>query len=252
MFNYQKKLYVLLVFIFLVFNLTFSLGAEKTAEPSAVPILMYHIIGKPSGSWPELYVQPEVFLKQLDWLKANGYHTVSLKDVYDYWYENKPLPSKPIVLTFDDGNISAYNIVLPALKERGMRATFFIITGSFQKPTAVKPEMVKQLYAAGMEIGSHTVNHLDLTKISRKQLAYELKQSKLTLEKLLNAPVEFFCYPSGRVNTQVEQEVRKYYLGAVTTRYGKASKSQNPYLWKRIRINGSDGLAGFITKIRGN
>lgn len=215
-----------------------------------IPILMYHEIGIPSGPWKELYVKPETFARQLDWIKANGYSTVQLKDVYNHWYKKFPLPEKPIVITFDDGYRNMYDKVLPLLVERKMKATFFLYPRKFNTPNGLTKDMVVSLAEKGMEIGSHTLNHLDLTKISGTKLQQELLGSKLLLEKMINKPVNFICYPSGRFNDQIINEVRKYgYLGAVTTQMGKASINQNPFQWKRIRINFSDGVNGFIKKI---
>jgi len=186
----------------------------------------------------------------LDWLEANGYSTVGLADVYDHWYNEKPLPEKPIVLTFDDGYRNMYDIVLPLLLARDMQATFFLYPAKFNTPTGLTPDMVATLAKNGMEIGSHTSNHNDLTKISASQLKKELEDSKKNLEKITGQPVEFLCYPAGRFNSQVIAETKKTgYLAAVTTQMGKTADKQDPFQWKRIRINYSDGLNGFIKKI---
>jgi len=231
--------------------------ANQTAIPQEpfvlreqVPILMYHEIGTPSGPWKELYVEPETFTQQLDWLKANGYSTVGLADVYDHWYNKKPLPEKPIVLTFDDGYRSMFELVMPLLLARDMQATFFLYPSKFNTPTGLTPEMVADMAKQGMEIGSHTSTHNDLTKISAQQLKKELGDSKKYLEEITQKPVDFLCYPAGRFNSQVIEETKKRgYLAAVTTQMGNASPNQDPFQWKRIRINYSDGLKGFIKKI---
>jgi len=216
-----------------------------------IPILMYHEIGKPSGPWKELYVEPAVFENQLDWLKNNGYTTVLMKDVYAHWYDKKPLPEKPIVLTFDDGYRNMYEKVLPLLSSRDMKATFFLYPSKFNTTSGLTRDMVAELAQKGMEIGSHTYNHRDLTQLPLNQLKQELLASKNTLEQLIKKPVDFLCYPAGRYNPQVITEVEKTgYKGAVTTKYGQASYRQSKYKLKRIRINYSDNLENFIRKIK--
>lgn len=216
-----------------------------------VPILMYHEIGTPSGPWKELYVEPETFAKQLDWLEANSYTTVALADVYSHWYKKTPLPEKPIVITFDDGYLSMYEKVMPLLLSKNMQATFFLYPSKFGLPTGLTPEMVVSLAQNGMEIGSHTYSHIDLTKASSQQLKKELLDSKTLLEELTKKPIDFLCYPAGKFNSQVITEAEKYgYQAAVTTQMGKASVSQSPLQWKRVRINYSDGLTGFIKKVQ--
>lgn len=245
---------LLLVLQLLMGPTTLSDKADIPQQPfvlrEEIPILMYHEIGTPSGPWKELYVEPETFGKQLDWLKANGYSTVGLLDVYNHWLNEEPLPEKPIVLTFDDGYRSMYEIVMPLLLNREMQGTFFLYPSKFNTPTGLTPEMVAALNKNGMEIGSHTSTHNDLTKIPQSKLVNELVDSKNTLEKITGQPIDFLCYPAGQFNNQVIIESKNAgYLAAVTTQMGKASHTQNPFQWKRIRINYSDGLKGFSKKI---
>jgi len=229
--------------------------APETKQPyilrEEIPILMYHEIGSPSGPWKKLYVEPDIFAQQLDWLKANGYTTILLKDIYDHWLTQKPLPEKPIVITFDDGYRSVYETVLPLLLARDMKATFFLYPSKFNTPQGLTTNMVSSLAENGMEIGSHTFSHVDLTKLTKNKLKQELIDSKLSLEKIITQkPVDFICYPAGRFNNEVIIEAKKSgYKGAVTTLFGKATFNQDTYQWERIRINYSDGVKGLAKKI---
>lgn len=259
-------LYLLIIGVNLVHNIPIFLillqlllgplsqEAEVNEQPfvlrEEIPILMYHEVGTPSGPWKELYVEPENFVQQLDWLQENGYSTVGLADVYDHWYRQKPLPEKPVVLTFDDGYRNMYDIVFPLLLARDMQATFFLYPSKFNTPTGLTTEMVAEMAAKGMEIGSHTYSHSDLTKISSAQMKKELEDSKRVLEEITGRPINFLCYPSGRFDQKViEKSKEGGYLAAVTTQMGKASPTQDPYQWKRVRINYSTTLAGFSKRI---
>lgn len=215
-----------------------------------VPVLMYHEIGSPRGKYKELYVEPDVFTSQLNWLRENGFSTVSLQEVYDHWKHGNKLPDNPVVITFDDGYRSMYETVLPLLKERDMRATFFIVAGYSDSPQSVSNDMIAAMSESGMEIGCHTYSHADLTITPENRLRHQLGDSKAALERIIDKPVNFLAYPAGRFDNNVAKNVEKYgYKGAVTTLYGLTSYDQNQYMWKRIRINNSDGLQGMINKL---
>src|SRR5256885_8524518 len=99
------------------------------------------------------------FEEQLDWLASHGFHTVSLHDLAEWRQRRETLPDKAIILTFDDGKADALGIVLPALRKRGMRATFFVITHLVGRAGYLTLDGVRALADAGMEIGSHTGAH---------------------------------------------------------------------------------------------
>ena len=223
---------------------------EPIIHPS-VPILMYHVLEDFSGKYEQLYVQPQDFRKQLEYLYKEGYQTVNLQDILAHWTNSKPLPAKPIVLTFDDGYPSMYRTAFPLLKEFGFKGTFFLHTAKINTENGLSTAMILEMSTQGMEIGSHTISHPDLTKISASRLKQELISSKQFLEKLLGKPVQSLAYPSGSYNGRVLSATGNAgYLGAVTTQYGFAESGQNPFALKRIRINKSDGLEGFITKLK--
>lgn len=242
---------ILMQLLLTPFNMSHANPEKEYLLREEVPVLMYHEIGTPSGPWKELYVEPAVFAQQLDYLAQEGYTTISLENLYDHWYKEKPLPEKPIILTFDDGYKSMYEKVFPLLLARKMQGTFFLYPSKFDTSNGLTPQMVKEMAQKGMEIGSHTLNHVDLTKVKLDQQKKELSHSKKILEELTEKPIHFLCYPAGRYNGQVIEEVQKHgYWGAVTTQMGKTFYQQDPYSWKRIRINYSDGLQGFIKKIQ--
>jgi len=225
-------------------------SGESYVLKKNIPVLMYHEIGSPRGRYKELYVEPVIFAEQLDWLRKNGYSTVSLQEVCEHWKKNKPLPENPVVITFDDGYRSMYETVLPLLKEREMKATFFIVPGFSDSPLSLSNDMIAAMSKSGMEIGCHTYSHADLIITPEDRLRHELGDSRAYLERIIEKPVNFFAYPAGRFDGNAARNVEKYgYQAAVTTLYGFTSYDQNPYMWKRIRIENSDGLIGMIKKL---
>jgi peptidoglycan/xylan/chitin deacetylase (PgdA/CDA1 family) len=221
-------------------------SAQRTAEPHGVPVLMFHVIGADSRArLPELYVSPATFRAQVDWLAAHGYHAVTLDAVYRHWVSRAPLPGKPIVLSFDDGYPGDVDVAMPALRAHGWSGVLNLQVDN------IVPARVRLLIAAGWEIDSHTFTHPDLTQVGAIQLAREVATSRTWIRNVFKVPANFFCYPSGRYDSAVVAAVRRAgYLGATTTNEGFASADNGLFTLNRVRVNGSDGVAGLARKLR--
>jgi peptidoglycan/xylan/chitin deacetylase (PgdA/CDA1 family) len=165
--------------------------AACTRKPD-VPILNYHSVG--AGD-----VSESAFNAQLDWLSSAGFRTVSLAEL-----AARRVPPRAVILTFDDGTEDALTRVLPALRKRGMRGAFFIVTGFVGTKGYLSWDDVRALAAAGMEIGSHSVDHARLPELSRDQALEELKASRRELEKQLGQPVVLLAYPYNSVRGEVQ------------------------------------------------
>jgi peptidoglycan/xylan/chitin deacetylase (PgdA/CDA1 family) len=108
---------------------------------------------------------------------------------------------------------------------------------------------VRELLAAGWELDAHSITHPDLTRLDDIELWHQVYGSRTELQRQFHVPVDFFCYPSGRYDARVINAVRLAgYLGATTTRYGLA-RPREMYTLSRIRIDGSDHVAGFAQKL---
>src|SRR4051794_17571379 len=218
-----------------------------------VPILMYHVVAKPpaGAQLPELYVDPSSFDREMEWLKDHGYHGVSLNQVYDDWFKGGKLPGKPVVISFDDGYRSQYVYARPELRELRWPGVLNMIVATLEHPGGeLNPQMVQTMINDGWELDSHTIHHLDVSQLSGSELEQEVGESRRILQQRFHQPVNFFCYPSGRFDAQAIQAVRAAgYLGATTTEEGPAPKGEI-YTLKRIRVDGSDGVAGLERKLR--
>jgi peptidoglycan/xylan/chitin deacetylase (PgdA/CDA1 family) len=105
------------------------------------------------------------------------------------------------------------------------------------------------MIAAGWEIDAHTITHPDLTRVGDAQLVREVADSRAIIRSDFHVPVNFFCYPAGRYDARVITAVKRAgFLGATTTNYGLA-RPPGLFTLDRIRINGSDGLRGFASKL---
>jgi peptidoglycan/xylan/chitin deacetylase (PgdA/CDA1 family) len=202
---------------------TIPAGAGAPLQ-AAVPILMYHYVrwvdaaADPLGY--NLSVTPDDFAGQMAWLHEQGYNLVRMDTLARCRRGEDLCPPKPVALTFDDGYEDAFSAALPVLQRYGFTATFYIISGMVGQAGYMSWAQVAALRDAGMEIGAHTVNHLDLTSLDVATAGYEIAQSKDDLERNLGISVTSFCYPTGLYNALVEDQVRADgFLSATTTRW---------------------------------
>ena len=219
-----------------------------------VPILMYHYVRVNSdpndGLGFRLSVTPADFAAQMDWLYANGYHTVTMQDLDAFLSGQRGLPSRPIVLTFDDGYVDFFTAALPILRSHDFTAVSYVVSGFVDQPRYMSASQVLAAQDAGIEIGSHTVGHVDLTRQSVAGLLNQVSASKAALEALLGRPVVSFCYPSGRFGSREAAAVAAAgYQDATTTVSGSWHSLADRYMWTRIRVSGGEGLAQFANAV---
>jgi peptidoglycan/xylan/chitin deacetylase (PgdA/CDA1 family) len=227
-----------------------SANAKPSALLGPVPILMYHVIGtvKPGTPFPELWVTASDFSAEMHALAAQGYHGVTLQQAWDAWHHGGLLPSKPVVVSFDDGYSGQYKDAMPVLRSLHWPGVLNLKLGNLRD---LKAAHVREMIADGWEIDSHTINHPSLPSIDDAHLRYELEASRARLKKEFGLTVNFFCYPAGAYNQHVVEAVKRAgYLAATTTDEGFA-RPQDTFVLGRVRVNGSDSPAGLLAKLRG-
>ena len=208
------------------------------APPEGFPILEYHMVTEnPHPDAKPYVVPPEDFAEQLDYLAEEGYTTITPQDYARARKGKQQLPEKPIILTFDDGYEDNWRVVLPMLEERGMKAVFYMVTNSIGKPGYLTWDNLFDMERRGMEIGSHTANHLPLTTLSPEKQREELRLSKLMLEWKGMKTIYSFSYPNGSYDAGVVAMLaEEEYLTAVTGEAGLNTLETNPYLLRRVNI----------------
>ncbi len=233
-----------------------------------IPILMYHHVSSAPAATALNYgltVTDGDFEAQLAYLRAHGFHTISLAQVFGALYRDQRLPSRPIVLSFDDGYRDNYTDALPLMQKFGARGEFNIISSYVGLTLGVNSYMdwsqLKALVAAGMEIGSHTVDHQDLGLLPIVKVRFELRDSRNVLQQMLSVPVQFLAYPSGqpfaRGDRAQEQVVLSLlpqygYVGALLDGPLDTGRqdARQPFQLQRIRVAGGEGLAAFVASLR--
>jgi peptidoglycan/xylan/chitin deacetylase (PgdA/CDA1 family) len=225
---------------------TFPAGWKP--HPGPVPVLEYHAIDTPSttDSFPDLFVQPQDFNAQMQWLDRQGFEAVTLDQLEDAWYKHGKLPVKPIVISFDDGYLSQYENAFPVLQKLHWPGELNLTAQGSDLPDAD----VHKMLDAGWELASHTITHVDLTTVDSTTLEHEVAGSRQMLRQRFGVPVDNFCYPLGRYDDTVISAVhRAGYVGAQAEIPGEADAA-HPYILDRIEILLSDGVTGFISKLR--
>ncbi|GIV63815.1 MAG: hypothetical protein KatS3mg045_1154 [Bellilinea sp.] len=166
-----------------------------------VPILLYHRIVE--GEAQNRYeVSLEDFRLQMDFLWRNGYETITPVRLAKVILKGGELPAKPVILTFDDGYGSIYDLAFPVLEEYGFKGVVYVITGLIGPPAYMSKDQLIELFANGWEIGSHTVSHEDLVKNPSKAND-QLRESKKFLEILLGNKEFTIAYPYGRADKNI-------------------------------------------------
>jgi peptidoglycan/xylan/chitin deacetylase (PgdA/CDA1 family) len=237
----MKKWIVLhLIFLFLSFPI-------QVFGQQDIPILIYHSIDEFHGHGSkELYVTPENFEKQMNYLKEHGYTMLT----FERWNDLKKV-NKPVFITIDDGYQNNENVftIFQKLKDSRFQptATLFIISDFIDRPNRLSGLQLKTMIQSGFfSIQSHTATHPDLTKVTNYE--YELKESKQKIERVTGKPVIAISYPFGSFNDQVINETKKYYQFGLTTTpviFSKKGIENENYLLPRIYIKNSTTIKNF-------
>jgi peptidoglycan/xylan/chitin deacetylase (PgdA/CDA1 family) len=233
------------------------LPGELPARRVAVPILMYHRINVVTPSTPAesrgLTVHPADFARQMRWLKRQGYRTITQRELFEALMCGRRLGPKPIMITFDDGYRDTFFKASPVLLRLGMRATAYVVSGriSGPDPSFLTWPLLHALERRGIEIGSHTLAHRDMTSLSNAEMLEDLTSSRRALERKLGHPVPWLAYPFGAYNERVGRLARRAgYLLAVTTRYGAMQSAREPFALPRLRVLDSTGVRGLAAMLR--
>lgn len=234
-----------------------SSTTPATGKPgtASIPILVYHVINtQPAQSTanPGLYVPVDEFSSQMQALKANGWHAVTLNQVAAYWARGTSLGTgKPIVITFDSGYASHYVNALPVLKRLGWVGVENLqVTGLPPSDGGLSETQIRGLIAAGWELDTQGVSQSDLTILDTTQLTTEVTTARQTLRSRFGVPVNWFSYPSGAYNASVVAAVRAAgYVGATTTIPGWAGPQQDRFRLPRLAVAGGTTATDLLAQI---
>src|ERR1700680_3975184 len=236
-------------------------GAQKKAPgPSGpvtyVPVLYYHYIrinpNPRDRAGFSLSTPPAVFRAQMRYLADHGFHVISLHEAVVAIKNHSGLPSRPLVLTFDDGYADFFTAAVPILQSYGFTATSFVITGRMGRGGFMTPTQVVAADGMGFTIGAHTVDHVALAAHAAGRATWEMKQSKRTLEDLLGHPVVDFAYPYGSFSQRDMAQAKSLgFETAVSTLSGTLHAASQLFELSRMRIGGGLPLTYFANVVGG-
>ena len=174
------------------------------AARANVPVICYHQIRpltSADAANDRVYIVPPARLEaQMAALQRAGFESVSADDVAAHMADGKPLPKKPVLITFDDASAGQYTRALPILRRHGFHATFFVMTVVLGKPGWLTKGQVRALDRAGMQIAAHTWDHHAVTQYSRDDWRLQLTEPKAELETIVGHRLDAFAYPFGLWN----------------------------------------------------
>ncbi|MEV0484645.1 polysaccharide deacetylase family protein [Streptomyces sp. NPDC050508] len=180
-------------------------------------VAMYHSVGDCSDDPYRITVTPDRLEQQLSWLRGRGLRGVSMADLLAARARGKG--QGLVGLTFDDGYADFVTNALPVLTRWDCGATLFVLPGRLGGDNAWDPlgprkplltaDGIRRAAAEGVEIGSHGLTHVDLTKADDATLRAEVTESRSRLQELLNSPVSGFCYPYGTIDARAMDAVRE-------------------------------------------
>lgn len=221
-------------------TITPTLSATPTITPVFVmkgpgniicPILLYHHIKVPDVA-NALFVTPDDFRKQMQFLHDNGYTTISVNLLVKAINVGAPLPEKPVIISFDDNDITVYTAAFPIMKEFGFVGTNYLVGNRLGSDGFMSIDQIKETIAAGWEVGSHSMTHVDLTQSA--ELDWELTQSKANLENKLGVKVDTFAYPFGVFSAEIIERVSGIYSAGMGLGVFLEQRPRDIYyLWRR-------------------
>jgi peptidoglycan/xylan/chitin deacetylase (PgdA/CDA1 family) len=184
-------------------------SAQIYAKPE-IPVLCYHrITDSRKGDYT---VSLATFSAHMKILADSGYHSITPSQLYDYLVYNKALPTKPVVISFDDSREEHSTIAAPVMEKHGFRGVFFIMTITYNKKNYMTKEQIVQLAKAGHTIGLHSWDHTMVTKYKdASDWQKQLVDPKEKLEKIVGRGVQYWAYPNGVYDHRGAEELSKYF-----------------------------------------
>jgi len=224
-----------------------------------LPVLNYHAI---DGDRSPVSLPPAEFEKQMCVLAQRGITTLTFAEAVNLLRQPDRLPRRTVCLTFDDGLQSVYTAAYPILRRHGFRATVFLTTGaennrvcwerdaSIPQRPLMEPEQVRELAAAGFEIGAHTRTHPHLTDLDEAALENEVAGNRDDVTALCGVPPATFAYPYGDYDERVIEAVRRAgFTGACTVELPGRRMLRDPFRVERIDVSRFSGHRGRLARI---
>lgn len=233
--------------------------AHRAAELSGrFYVLCYHRFhdGKEKPQCGGFCLSTERFREQLQYLKEQGFQSLSLKDIEAFYNDGKELPEKAVLFSFDDGYREVYTLAFPIMEEFGFKGVLFLYPDFLKgKGANLRKNDIEELLKAGWEMGSHGKAHLNLEKIREVEgetvyhtfLKSEVEESRELLKAFGPAP-KAYAYPFGVYSASLEEALKKNgYTLAFTIDRGPNDETVSPLRLRRYLLTAATRFEQFRT-----
>jgi peptidoglycan/xylan/chitin deacetylase (PgdA/CDA1 family) len=242
----HSKFWILRLFRISDFDIRIFLSCithHEMTMATSLPILTFHAIDDRDS---DISFAPRLFQRSLAKLHEHGYRTLRLLQAVEDLRRGEPFPDRAVVMTFDDGYQSVYEEAFPVLQRYGMTATVYLTVGTKgnSEPDERLPSMegrtmlswgeIREMHRWGIEMGSHTLTHPNLTRWPRDRIEPEVRDSKVIIQEALGAPVSSFAYPYGFCDRHSRDCARQHYACATTGKLGFIGAGSDLYALERI------------------
>jgi peptidoglycan/xylan/chitin deacetylase (PgdA/CDA1 family) len=221
---------------------TVTAAATAVMKRKQVPILCYHQLRewrpKDSKVAKDYIVPPGKFAAQLKMLADNGFTTILPDELMVYLNQGTPIPPKSFMLTFDDTDLSQFDVALKEMDKYGFKGVFFIMTVSIGRPGYMTAEQIRTLSEQGHVIGCHTWDHHNVKKYTDPDWTLQLEKPLRQLEKITGKPVKYFAYPFGLWNEEAIAPLQQRGIRAAFQLSEKRSVKAPLYTIRRIIVPG--------------
>jgi peptidoglycan/xylan/chitin deacetylase (PgdA/CDA1 family) len=214
-------------------------------ETVLVPIILYHRIDtSPINS--QYYVPPAKFDEEMKLLHDWGYTTITTELLIKAIREGADLPPRPLLITFDDGHLNNYTTAFPIMQKYGFTGVMYIVANYMGVDQYMNADQIKEMAAAGWEVGSHSISHSDLTSLEPYRQRNEVVESRAMLEEALGVPVLTIAYPFGISNSGVIDYAHfAGYIGGMSLGFTYDQGISNLYTLQRRDIKGTYDVKQF-------
>ena len=262
----MKNIYILIIFLLVSVGLSVLLylddytrfhrarldwrykQTEITSRLLAIPILLYHNI---NGKGP-FSIDAGALRKQFQLIKNRGIRVISLQELITRLERPVPYKEKVAIITFDDGYLSMYSLLLPLMQEFQYPISLFVYCDviSQRSSKGLTWDLLRKMERSGMDIQAHSISHVDLTQLSRKndlssrkKLFEEIYLSKKVIELYMRKKVNFFAFPYGRYDRAiVDMALNAGYKRVFSTDYGSNVITRDNFCLRRNHIKSSYSL----------
>lgn len=227
--TYKSILFIFVIFIMIGFSIFINQGKN-------IPVLNYHQIEDNANN--PLTLSNQDFEEQMAYLHKHGYNSITPDQLVKHIKTGAPLPDNPILITLDDGYRDNYTNAYPIMKKYGFTGTVFLITDVVGRDNwYLDWDQIREMQQDGFIFGSHTLNHVPLTTLTRDEAQRQLVNSKAAIEWRLGTPVSCFAYPTGAYNKEIEGLLKDLgYEAAFSVDFGRVSMKSDIYALERIPI----------------